>query len=332
MMKDIQPEGESECQQKPQSEEGKRRKHIDVIALAAAIGALVAAGYAGWSVHVASQANIASEQQQLLQKPQSEEGKRRKHIDVIALAAAIGALVAAGYAGWSVHVASQANIASEQQQLLTLSTNIAEQFANHQTMLNQAAAGLTGSARAAALATADVGWAAQISAEGETAQVLITKLRGDGVAGVEYIQVGRALASAGDNADALAYFQAAVTAPPHAEVTITSAWRNAGNLEYILGHAAAGHKDLMSAVEVFSGHHPYTSKFDRANDVAQSYYYDAQRQLTTINGCAVASTDMTAGNHALAAAGGIGSAKSVVTSLYDNDQSLYETHCPKSRK
>jgi tetratricopeptide (TPR) repeat protein len=286
IMTDIQPESESERQQKPQNG----------------------------------------------QKPQSEEGKRRKHIDVIALATAIGALVAAGYAGWSVHVASQANIASEQQQLLTLSTNIAEQFANQQTTFNQAVAGLTGSARAAALATADAGFAAQISAEGETAQVLITKLRGDGVAGIEYIQVGKALSDAGDIADALAYFQAAVTAPPHAAVTITSAWRNAGNLEYILGHAAAGHKDVMSAVEVFNGYNPYISKFDRANDVAQSYYYDAKQQLTTINGCAVAKTDMTAGNHVLAAAGGIDRAKSVVTSLYNDDQSLYEIHCPKSRK
>lgn len=260
--------------------------------------------------------------------PQHEKSKRRKHIDMIGLATAIAGLVAAGYAGWSVHVASQANIASEQQQLLTDSTSIAEQLNNQQTTINNAVAGLTGPTRERAIANAEAVIAGQVITEGEAAQVLITTLRGDGVAGMEYIQAGRALDDAGDAADALADYQAAETAPPHALATTTLALQYAGTVEYSLGHAAVGHKDMMAAVKDDSGYHPYSTEYDLVNDMAQDYYSDASQQLN-INGCATANTDMTAGNHAIAAVGGINNAKAVVISDYDDDHLLYETQCLK---
>lgn len=247
----------------------------------------------------------------------SRSSRRRRHIDVIALATAIGGLVAAGYAGWSVHVASEANMASEQQQLLTLTTNIAEQFAGQQTALNQATAGLTGSQRTQALADENTGLAAQITAEGEAAQVLIGTLHGNGVADIEYIQVARALADAGDTGAALIYYQDAVTAPPRDVVTIASALRNAGGLEFSLGHIRAGHHDMMRAVTVFRGHQGSVSKYDLANDMAQGYYGDADYQYTdTPPGCAAANADMADAQRLLAPVGGITQAQSTVVELH----------------
>ena len=256
---------------------------------------------------------------------------RRRHIDVIALATAIGALVAAGYAGWSVHVASEANMASEQQQLLTLTTNIAEQFAGQQTALNQATAGLTGSQRTQALADENTGLAAQITAEGEAAQVLIGTLHGNGVADIEYIQVGRALADAGDTGAALTYYQDAVTAPPRDVVTIAAALRNAGALEFSLGHIRTGHQDMMRAVAVFRGHQSSISKYDLANDMAQGYYGDAEYQYTdTPPGCAAADADMADAQRLLAPVGGTAAAQSTVVELYELALLEAKKHCAAS--
>ncbi len=215
--------------------------------------------------------------------------QRRRHIDVIALATAIGALVAAGYAGYSVHVASQANLASEQQQLLTLTTNIGEQFAGQQAALNKAAAGLTGAQRT------------------------------------------QALADAGDTGAALNYYQDAVTAPPHDVVTIASALRNAGGLEFSLGHIRTGHQDMMRAVAVFRGHQGSISKYNLANDMAQGYYADADYQYTdTPPGCAAANADMAGAQRLLAPVGGIAGAQSPIVDLYEGSLLEAKKHCPGS--
>lgn len=129
--------------------------------------------------------------------------------------AAIAAVVAAVYTFWSAHVASEQNIAAEQQQLLTITTSIAGQIADQQSTLTQAAGALTGTARKNAVNNASIGVNDQLTADGEAAQVLITKLGGNGVAGVEYVQAGKALVDGGDIPDAIDDFEDAVNAPPH---------------------------------------------------------------------------------------------------------------------
>jgi hypothetical protein len=261
----------------------------------------------------------------------ARRSRRRRHIDVIALATAIGGLVAAGYAAWSVHVASEANMASEQQQLLTLTTNIGVQFAGQQAALNKAAAGLTGPQRTQALADENTGLAGQITAEGEAAQVLIGTLHGNGVADIEYIEVGRALADAGATGAALTYYQDAVTAPPRDVVTIASALRNAGALEFSLGHIRAGHQYMMRAVAVFRGHQGSVSRYDLANDMAQGYYGDAEYQYNdTPPGCAAANADMADAQRLLAPVGGVAGAESPVVDLYEVSQLEAKKHCPSS--
>lgn len=263
------------------------------------------------------------------QKAEATKRARRRRIDIIALATALGGVVAAVYAGWSVHVAGQANLASEQQQLLTLATNIGEQFATQQSALNQATKGLTGSQKIIAQVDQSTGLAAQLSAEGQAAQVLIGTLHGNGVAGIEYIDVGRALENAGDNRAALAYYNDAVTAPPRDVVTIGTALRDAGYLEYSLGLTRAGHQDMMRAVAVFRGRQLYIPKYALANDIAQGYYGDADEELTssTPPGCAAASADMAAGNRVLAPVGGISGAQSANIELFDTATLADKAHC-----
>ena len=226
-------------------------------------------------------------------------------------------------------MAGQANLASEQQQLLTLATNIGEQFATQQSALNQATKGLTGSQKIIAQVDQSTGLAAQLSAEGQAAQVLIGTLHGNGVAGIEYIDVGRALENAGDNRAALAYYNDAVTAPPRDVVTIGTALRDAGYLEYSLGLTRAGHQDMMRAVAVFRGRQLYIPKYALANDIAQGYYGDADEELTssTPPGCAAASADMAAGNRVLAPVGGISGAQSANIELFDTATLADKAHC-----
>ena len=150
-----------------------------------------------------------------------------------------------------MNVAKEQNIAAEQQQLVTITTFIAGQFAAEQTTENQAAGNLTGAARSIAISNAVTGITAELTADAQAAAVLITNLHGDGVAGIEYIEVARALADGSDTAQAITYYNDAVSAPPHDVPTRSDALRNEAALLYALGQNAAGHQDMMLAARVF---------------------------------------------------------------------------------
>ncbi len=125
------------------------------------------------------------------------------------------------------------------------------QFAAEQTTENQAAGNLTGAARSIAISNAVTGITAELTADAQAAAVLITNLHGDGVAGIEYIEVARALADGSDTAQAITYYNDAVSAPPHDVPTRSDALRNEAALLYALGQNAAGHQDMMLAARVF---------------------------------------------------------------------------------
>jgi tetratricopeptide (TPR) repeat protein len=220
----------------------------------------------------------------------------------IALGSAAGAIAAAVVAIFQVHVASAQNAAAEQQELLTLTTSIAQQFAQQQATINAAAGSLTGTARTTAISNASVGIENQLLADGQAAQALITKLNGNGVVGVEYVQVAKALAAGDDTAQAIKYYNDALSAPPYSAVTRADSLRNEGNLYYSLGQPATGHQYMMRAVAVYNGHHELTP-YNIDNSIAQSYLYDAQHQLS-IKGCKIAAADLAGAEKALAQAGG----------------------------
>ena len=162
--------------------------------------------------------------------------KKKRHISTwIALASAVAAIIAATISGLQVNVARQQNVAAEQQQLLTLTVDIAQQFAQWQKTLNQAGGTLTGPAEMTALSTASVAIYAQVTADGEAAAALIANLGRNRVAGIEYIEVANALANGEDAAQAIVYYQDAATAPPHTPAMVASALRSEAGLCYSLG-------------------------------------------------------------------------------------------------
>ena len=221
-------------------------------------------------------------------------------------------------------VAEQQNMAAEQQQLVTITTSIAAQLAGEQTAENQAAGNLTGTARSIAISNAGMGITAQLTADGEAAAVLINNLHGNGVAGIEYIQVARALADGDDTAGAITYYEDAVNAPPHNVPTRADALRNEAALLYSLGQSATAHQDMMRAVRIYSGPLELT-KSDIDNAVAQAYLGDAGYQIEI--SCRVAAADMADAQHAVAPLGTNG-ANAAIQALTGTDETVYQKRCP----
>ena len=243
-----------------------------------------------------------------------------------AIVAALAALAAAFVATAQVNVASQQNNVSEQTELLTLTTNIAQQFAQQQQSLNQGAGTLTGPARAAALSSAQVGISNQLEGDGEAAAVIISKLPSGWVAGAEFVQVGKALQAGNNPVQAIEYYQDAVSAPPHVAGTIADALNNEGSLYYGLGQTRMGHTLMMQAAAVYTDR-PGVPQFNADNGIAQSYLDDASYQLR-INGCRVAEADLTNAQKALAPLGtGYRTAAVAVAELAAQDSSKYYNRC-----
>ncbi|HTP16943.1 MAG TPA: hypothetical protein VMK13_14055, partial [Streptosporangiaceae bacterium] len=117
---------------------------------------------------------------------ETRPNKKKRHIPTwIALASAVAAIIAAFISGLQVNVARQQNVAAEQQRLLTLTVDIAQQFAQWQKTLDQAGGTLTGPAEMTALSAASVAIYTRVTADGEAAAVLITNLGRNRVAGIE---------------------------------------------------------------------------------------------------------------------------------------------------
>jgi tetratricopeptide (TPR) repeat protein len=122
--------------------------------------------------------------------------------------------------------------------------------------------------------------------------VLIAKLGGNGVAGVEYVQIGKALIDGGDIADAIDDFEDAVNAPPNAPDTEADALRNEAMVRYTLSQNAAAHQDYMRAAGVYADH-PQLTQGDIRNSIVLSFADDAAYQIPLgTGGCDIASVDL----------------------------------------
>jgi tetratricopeptide (TPR) repeat protein len=229
--------------------------------------------------------------------------KRKLHLATwLALASAVTAVVAAGISARQVNVATAQNTMAEQEQLVTLTTTIAQQLAQEQVSGNQAAAnqGLTtllGPLEIQAESNASPVAVAELTADGQAAAVLISNLHGIGVAGIEYVEVANALATGGDTAQAITFYADAVNAPPGDTVTRANALRNEAAIYYYLGQNATAHQDMMDAARLFTGHVVLThSLIERS--IAQAYLADSYYQIL-IKGCRVALADIQAASQAL---------------------------------
>jgi hypothetical protein len=261
-----------------------------------------------------------------IQHPAPKDKKRRKlHLATwIALASALSAIVAAGISAISVNVVKEQNIAAEQQQLVTITTFIAGQFSDLQTTENQAAANLTGTARATAVSNAELGVAAELNADAQAAAVLINNLHGDGVAGIEYIEVARALYDGSDTSLALIYYNDAVNAPPHDVPTRANALRNEAAIYYSLSQNVIAHRDMIEAATIFATRHLELTRSYIDNSIAQAYLGDAGYQTQV--SCRTAVIDMRDAQKAIALLGTSG-INVTVQALEDTDSASYDTKC-----
>jgi hypothetical protein len=245
---------------------------------------------------------------------------------LIALLAALGAVASALYAHGQIQQAKQQNIATQQQQLLTLVTDIVQQ----PVALSQATANLKGFA----LVTTQGVFRNELDADGQAAATIITALRGEGqaIAAVEYVEVAKAFENTGDNAQAIAYLAAAVGAANKDDPDdIAFGMRAEASLHYSIGDSGIAHQEYMQAVMVFKRlpHVSYVTRWDADNGMAQSYLNDASSQIA-IGGCQTAHDDLISAEMALAPLG----SKNVSTLNQDQnqtDQAAYNKQCKSSK-
>jgi hypothetical protein len=259
----------------------------------------------------------------------TSQKKRKYHAATwISLVAAVTAIAAAVISYLQVNVAKEQGIAADQQQLLTLTTTIGQQLAQGAAAETQPST-TPGATSNQAKSNAQIVLTTELTSEGEAAAVLISKLHGNGVAGIEYIQAGEALAEGDNIGQALTYFQDAVNAPPHAAGTRADALRSEGVIYYALGRPIIGHNEMMLAVKVYADRSLELTKSSIANSIAQSYLADAAQQVN-INSCKIAAADMKAAAKALSPAGASGT-NATNTAFILADGLGYLKHCKTSK-
>ncbi len=207
---------------------------------------------------------------------------------LITLLAALAAVASAVYAHGQIQQAKLQNIATQQQQLLTLVTDIVQEPA----AMSQATTNLKGGM----LVTVQGEFRNELDSDGQAAATIITSLRGEGqaIAAVEYVEVAQAFENSGDNAQAIAYLADAVGAADKDDPDdVAYAWRAEASLHYSIGDSGLAHQEYMQAVMAFKrlSQKSYVSQWDADNGMAQSYLNDASAQLA-IGGCKIASTDL----------------------------------------
>jgi hypothetical protein len=254
----------------------------------------------------------------------AKKKKKLHYATWIALASALAAIIAAIISASSVNVAKAQNVAAEQQQLVTITIAIEQAFISENAAEDQAAGNLTGTARSAAVANAQLGVIAETTADAQAGAVIINDLHGDGVAGIEYVEVARALANYGDTAQAITYYNDAVNAPPHDVPTRANALRNEAALYYSIGQDSIGHQDMIAAAHIY-GSHPELTQGLIDNSIAQAYLGDAGYQVLA-NGCHTAATDLADAERAIAPLG-INGANLTVQTLEGADVAAYKKKC-----
>jgi hypothetical protein len=225
-------------------------------------------------------------------KTESPPEKKKSGLDTrVAIASALVAIIAVFFAYKQYHVTNQQNVAAEEDQLLALTTSIAQQ-------LDQA----TPSTAAASITVTD-----DLELDAQSAETVISELGGNRVTGIEYLEVARALTRGGDATEAIHYFQDAEGAPPHDVSVEVAAMRLEGDFYYTLGQPVTGHSDIMQSIQLYLGSQVVMSTHIKDNDIAQAYLDDAANQLDRqpdINSCSTVNTDIMDAKNLLSQAGG----------------------------
>jgi tetratricopeptide (TPR) repeat protein len=213
---------------------------------------------------------------------QKNEQKGRHASTLIAVASAVTAVVAAVLSGLQVNLASSEHADAERQQLVSLTTLIATQYAQ-----------LTDSNVTTVVA--------ELTVEGQAGTELIRELHGDGVTGTEYSEIGAALEKSGYTAQAITYYKHAVDVSRHEAETHAEALRYLAGAYYSLPRPELGHQAYMQAAKVYSGGHVVEPPDYIANNIAQAYLLDAEEQLDYT--CRIAHTELKVAQNTMAHTG-----------------------------
>jgi hypothetical protein len=170
----------------------------------------------------------------------------------------------------------------------------------------------------------DITVATETAADAEAGAVIISDLHGNGVAGIEYVTVARALANYGNTALAITYFKDAVNVSLDNVAVRADALRYEGGLYYSFGEDALGHQDFMTAAQIYTGHLELTRSYID-NSIAQAYLLDAGEQILA-GGCRTAATDMADASRALTPLGADG-ANLINQTLTSADDAAYSKKC-----
>lgn len=176
--------------------------------------------------------------------------------------------VAVGF--YSVHIARQQNLDAQQQELVTLVTDMA------QGPLNIVQASEDIKDNPATLHNVDVQIQLTELGEGEEADSIIQSLPNSEVSSVEEYQVGMALENGLDNKPALELFTSAAlkASDPRTE---SDSWRAAASILYALGDNSAAEND--TALAEVSYNRPDVTTNDRENNIAYTELSDIQYQV-----------------------------------------------------
>jgi hypothetical protein len=216
-------------------------------------------------------------------------------------------------------VAQQQEVAAQQQELLTLVVDIEQESAAAQ----RATAPLKGTL----LLNTQVQFQDELTSYAEAAQLIIGNVARGDVTSFEYVQVGKALSDTGNDAQALRYFQRALTAKSATPETRAAALRNEAYLRAQLGQIGLTHQEDMQAVRVFTGN-PDETRSAEANNLALTYNDDAADELAA-RICQLAHADL---HHVrlLFGRGRLAPRRAEIASnaaMTRSDQASYQQHC-----
>lgn len=238
---------------------------------------------------------------------------------VITLIAALAAVASALYAYGQERVTKQQDVIAEQQQLLTLVSAIIQE----PSQLLQAEQSLKGSA----LVDVDVQYESELVANCEAAVNLVNTLNGQGVTGIEYVQIAEGLRGT-DNLTALAYLAhgAKIALDPNTRV---DALRAAANILYQLGGAQndkLAHQDMLTALSAFDGKEDFTTDAENSNIV--TYLIDADKQIK-LKQCSTAAQEIRNANSLIRSLGSAAGIPGIVRNnqLLQQDQLELNQRC-----
>jgi hypothetical protein len=214
--------------------------------------------------------------------------KKKPRVNMATLVATLISVVSAGAAIWQVQQATNQNRATEQQQLVTLVSSLAQVPA----LLAQEQATL--GSKPASLQVAESGTDETQLADSEEAAALIQTLNGNGVTSDEYYEVAMGLQSNDSFAQATALLsKAAHEGSASSPRIMADIWRDEAQISYELSNVPAAEHYIQLAYAAFDGRQ--MSKPARLGNTVYTKLFDAAYQASISCSTAEAEVSYAAG-------------------------------------